>query len=387
MHHTIVNRPKPRILAACLSILITASILGLQLSVSSFAFAAEATPSPAPAIHNDYWPTDDWRTSSPEDQQMDSQKLTEILDVVKEKHINLHSLLIIRHGYIVSETYFPNHPGDEKHDLFSVTKSFVSTLVGIAIDQGYIDNLDHPVLDYFPDKTFTNMDDRKKAMTLRDFMTMQTGLAWDESLIFQMSRSPDWITYVLSLPMKAKPGTEFNYCTGCSHIVSAIIQRVTKMSTRAFGEKVLLNPLGINDINWRLDPEKIPVGGTDLQMSSRNMAKLGYLFLHKGEWDEQTIVSADWVQNATKTHVKTGVVVGTGADLDYGLMWWNYPRLKGYTALGYNGQTVFVIPDLDLMIVTTAATVNHDHDEIFDLIEKYVVPAVQDTPSDFIVAS
>lgn len=377
MHHITVNRPS-RFLATFLFAVIAACGLGLQLSASSLVLAAEATATPTPTIHSDYWPTTDWRTSSPEDQQVDSQKLTEMLDTVKEKHINLHSLLVIRHGYIVSETYFPNHTSDEKHDLFSVTKSFVSTLVGIAVDQGYIDSLDHPVLDYFPDKTFKNVDDRKKAMTLRDLITMQTGLAWDESMLYQMSRSADWISYVLSLPMNAKPGTEFNYCTGCSHVVSAIIQRTTKMNTREFAEQVLLSPLGITDINWRLDPEKIPVGGTDLQMSSRNMAKLGYLFLHNGEWDGQTIVPGDWVQNAITTQVKTG------GDLDYGLMWWNYPRLKAYTALGYNGQTVFVIPDLDLMIVTTAATVNHNHDEIFELIENDVIPAVQDMPSGFL---
>lgn len=373
VRHTTINQPRPSLIT-CLFIAITGCILGLQISLSS---AAEATPTPTPAIHNDYWPTEDWRTSSPEDQQMDSQKLTEMLDTVKEKNINLHSLLVIRHGTIVSETYFLNHPSDEKHDLFSVTKSVVSTLVGIAIDQGYIDSLDHPVLDYFPDKTFENVDDRKKDMTLRDLMTMQTGLAWDESMIFQMNRTKDWVSYVLSLPMIFKPGTHFNYCTGCSHVVSAIIQKATGMSTREFAEKVLFQPLGITDINWRLDPEKIPVGGTDLQMSARDMAKLGYLFLHNGEWDGQTIVAPKWVENAITTQVKTD------SGLGYGLMWWIDPSLKAYTALGYNGQTVFVIPDLDLIVVTTAATIDHGHNDIFALIEKYIVPAVQDAPSDF----
>ncbi len=374
MHQIFVNRPVRRNLIKWILIVTVITILGASLTLGT---AADSTPTPTPDIHSDYWPTDDWQTSPPEDQQMDSQLLTEMLDVVQEQHINLHSLLVIRHGYIVSETYFLNHPADEQHALFSVTKSFVSTLVGIAIDQGYIDTLDHPVFDFFPDKTFENIDERKKAMTLRDLMTMQTGLAWEESLLFTMERSADWVAFVLNLPMTAQPGTQFNYCTGCSHVVSAIIQKATNMSTREFAEKTLFQPLGITNIHWRLDPEKIPVGGTDLQMSARDMAKLGYLFLHNGQWDGQKIVSPEWVQAATIRQVKTD------SDLNYGLMWWDYPRLKAYTALGYNGQIVFVIPDLDLIVVTTAATVNHDHDDIFALIENDVVPAVRDAPSDF----
>ncbi len=355
-------------------ILIIVGVLSLSFTLS---VSADSTPTPSPAIRADYWPTDAWRTSSPEDQQMDSQQLAAMLDDVQQQTINLHSLLVIRHGYIVSETYFLRHPADELHDLFSVTKSFVSTLTGIAIDQGYIDTLDHPVLDFFPDKTFQNVDDRKRAMTLRDLITMQTGLDWTESMLFTMERSPDWVSYVLSLPMIFKPGTHFNYCTGCSHIVSAIIQKTTGMSTREFAETTLFKPLGIADFNWRLDPQTIPMGGTDLQMSARDMAKLGYLFLHNGQWDGQTIVSSEWVDNATSTQVKTD------SGLGYGLMWWTYPGLKAYAALGYNGQTVFVIPELDLIVVTTAATLDHGHNDIFALIEKYIVPAVQDAPPDF----
>src|SRR5207237_1016485 len=150
---------------------------------------------------------------------------------------------------------------------------------------------------------------------------------------------------------------------------------------------VLFDPLGISKILWAIDPDRIPVGGMGLNLSPRDTAKLGYLFLHNGMCDNESIVFADWFQNASAIHVKTGVVVGTGVALDYGLMWWDYPRLKAYAALGYDGQTIFNIPDLDLEVVTTAATVNHDHDDIFSLIEKYIVPAVKDMPADFLTAS
>lgn len=333
-----------------------------------------------------YFPTDEWRTSSPEDQQMDSRLLTNMVEAVQTENINLHSLLVIRHGYIVSENYFLRHPADELHDLYSVTKSFVSTLVGIAIDKGYIDSLDTPVLDFFPDIVLTNVDDRKKAMTLRDLVNMQSGLAWDESLMWEMYRSPDAVAYLLSLPVDADPGTTFNYCTGCSHAVSAIIQQATGKNTRDFAEEVLLAPLGIINIRWRTDREGTPIGGSDMQITARDMAKLGYLFLHNGEWDGETIVSPEWIEAASSEQVDTGVTVGTGSPLNYGLMWWTYPQLNAYAALGYDGQTVFVIPELDLLVVTTAATVKHDHDEIFSLIEDYIIPAVQDLPEGFLAS-
>ncbi len=370
-----ILHPYFAVLRRCFVALVILS-LGATLSL-----AQNATPTSL--IHADYFPTEDWQTSTPEEQQMDSQLLTEMVDVVQAENINLHSLLVIRHGYIVSENYFLQHPADEQHDLFSVTKSFVSTLVGIAIDQGYIESLDTPVLDFFSNKAFTHVDARKKAMTLRDLVTMQSGLEWDESLNGQMVRTRDWVTYVLNLPMRADPGTEFAYCTGCSHVVSAIIQKSVGMNTRAFAEKVLFTPLGITQLGWRTDAQSIPIGGSDLKLTARDMAKLGYLFLHNGEWDGQTIVSPEWIDAASSEQVETGVIVGTGSALNYGLMWWTYPQLKAYAALGYDGQTVFVIPDLDLLVVTTAATVTHEHDEIFDLIETYVVPAVRDAPADF----
>ncbi len=357
-------------------------VLSLPTFTSSFVFGADATPTPTPAISSDYWPTVDWRTSSPEDQQMDSQKLAQVLDTVREKKINLHSLLIMRHGSIVSETYFSPYAADRRHELYSVTKSYVSTLMGIAIDQGYIDNLDHFVLDFFPDHTFKNMDDRKKAMTLGDLVTMRAGLDWDESSsLNRLFNAPDWVTFMLDLPMKDQPGTTFNYCTGCSHILSAILEKATNSKLADFAEKVLLKPLGISDIFWQTDPDNLPIGGFGLRLKPRDMAKLGYLFLHNGQWDGQTIVSADWVQKASHTQVETG------GDLNYGWMWWTYPRFKAYTALGYDGQTVFVIPDLDLMIVTTAAIAEHNHDSIFDLIENEIVPAVKDLPKDFLTAN
>jgi CubicO group peptidase (beta-lactamase class C family) len=319
-----------------------------------------------------YWPTQGWRTSSPEEQGMDAQQLAEMLKVIKEKKLNLHSLLIIRNGYLVSETYFGSYQQGDRHELYSCTKSFIATLIGIALDKGYLKGTDQRILDFFPKQTFANPDERKSAMTLEDTLTMRTGLDWEEGdpAYRAMYRSSDWVKYVLDEPMVAAPGKQFNYCSGCSHVLSAILQQATGTDTREFADQYLFQPLGISHVVWDVDSSAIAIGGWGLQLTPRDMAKLGYLYLHQGQWDGQQVVSAKWVEDATRTHAEAG------DDLDYGYQWWTYSALGAYMALGRYGQTILVIPELDLIVVTTAQMDNHD--EIFNLVQHHILPAVQE---------
>jgi CubicO group peptidase (beta-lactamase class C family) len=330
-----------------------------------------AAPTPA-ATPSTYWPTHGWRTSSPEEQGMDSQKLAPMLDFVQQQRLSLYSLLVIRNGYLVSETYFTSDHEDTRREIYSCTKSFISTLVGIGIDKGYIDGVNRRVMDFFPGRTFENSDVRKDGMTLDDLLTMRSGLDWEESdaAYVQMYRSTDWIKFVLDKPLKEQPGTEFRYCSGCSHVLSAIIQKATGVNTREFAEKNLFGPLGISDADWDTDASGIPIGGWGLHITPRDMAKLGYLYLRNGIWDSQQIVSAGWVKTATQTYAQV-----PDDPLDYGYQWWTYPALDAYAALGRFGQTILVIPKLDLIVVTTAHL--DSHDPIFKLISSYIIPAVQ----------
>ncbi|MBN1148105.1 MAG: serine hydrolase [Anaerolineales bacterium] len=341
----------------------------------------QATPAPTPAAANDptgktgalpeYWPSAGWRASTPEEQVMDSQKLTQMLEYVEQRRLKLHSLLIIRNGYLVSETYFQNYQPDQKHELYSCTKSFIATLVGIAIEQGAISGVDQKVLQFFPGKTFENPDERKAAMTLEDLLTMTSGLDWEEGDLAyaRLYRSNDWVEHMLDLPLRTPPGERFNYCTGCSHLLSAIIQQQAGMSTQDFAEKTLFEPLGIEDYNWSLDATGIAIGGWGLQLTPRDMAKLGYLYLHDGNWDGAQIVPAAWVKEATRKHVDT-----EDEGFGYGYQWWIYPSVAAYSALGMGGQTIFVAPSLNLVVATTAEVSGHE--DIYPLIENYILPAV-----------
>jgi len=356
------NRPN-RFLALLCSLILAAC------SSSSATLAPSDVPTLS-AAKGAYWPTGDWRSSSPQEQGMDSQKLAEMLAAVQERGLNLHSLLVLRHGYLVSETYFGSYDQSTRHELYSCTKSFVSTLIGIALDKGYLSGTDRHIMDFFQVRPFANLDRQKQDMTLEDVLTMRTGLDWQEGDPGYMAlyQSPDWVQFMLDKPMAEEPGTRFNYCSGCSHLLSAILSQETGMNTRDFAEQYLFKPLGITNAKWDSDSKDIPIGGWGLQITPRDMAKLGYLYLQNGEWEGQQIVSASWVQNATQQHVDTG------GDLGYGYQWWTYPSLQAYTALGSEGQMIFVVPGSDLIVVTTAAM--DGHDEIFRLIEEYVLPAM-----------
>jgi CubicO group peptidase (beta-lactamase class C family) len=350
------HRTTPFIALLCLLVVIVAGC------------SSPAATVPASPIHS---PSEAWRTSTPEEQGMDSQKLTQMLSAIQQRDMNLHSLLIVRHGYLVSETYFGEYQQDTRHELYSCTKSFVSTLIGIAIDKGYINRTDQRVLDFFPKHTFASLDEQKGSMTLEDLLTMRSGLDWQEgdAAYRTLYQSPDWVQFMLDKPMAQPPGSQFNYCSGCSHILSAILEQATGMDPRDFADQYLFEPLGISNMQWDTNADGVPIGGWGLQMTPRDMAKLGYLYLQNGQWNGQQIVSAGWVENATRTHTETDGVLG------YGYQWWTYPSLKAYTATGRYGQTIFVIPEADMVIVTTAQMENFD--AIFQLIEEYIMPAVQ----------
>jgi CubicO group peptidase (beta-lactamase class C family) len=335
------------------------------------AAAPASAPNPLSAGES-YWPTNGWRTSPPDAQGMDPQKLTLMLQAVQAQQLNLHSLLIIRNGSIISETYFQSYTAQATHEVYSVTKSVIATLVGIAIDKHYIDAVNHPVVDFFRGYSFQPTDARKDLMTLDDLLTMRSGLDWQEedSTFRDLYQSRDWVQYMLDLPIQERPGQQFRYCSGCSHLLSAIIERRTGMNTLDFAQQTLFEPLGIHRVIWEQDRQGLPIGGWGLQLTPRDMAKLGYLYLHNGEWDGQRIVSTEWIKAAVERHTATDSKLGLG----YGYQWWTYPSMRAYAALGRDGQTIFVVPDLQLIVVTTAQV--DGHEAIFKLIEHSIVPAV-----------
>jgi CubicO group peptidase (beta-lactamase class C family) len=317
------------------------------------------------------WPTQAWPTTTPENQGMDSALLADMLASIQSQELNVHSALVIRGGFLVAEAYFhPYQPGT-KHAIFSCTKSFISALVGVASELGFIDDIETPVLDFFPSRAFANVDPRKRRMQLYHLLTMTSGLQWssDAAGIAGMLASDDWVQHVLDLPMVAPPGEQFNYCSGCSHILSAIIQQASGMSTVEFARQYLFGPLGISDFTWMTDPTGIAGGGWGLELLPRDMAKLGLLYLRQGQWANAQILPTRWVQASVREQV------AADEDLGYGYQWWIYPELGSFAAQGFGSQLIVVNPGLDLIAVFTAALA--DSAPLMTLVQDYVMSAVR----------
>jgi CubicO group peptidase (beta-lactamase class C family) len=287
---------------------------------------------------------------------------------------DIHSLLIIRNGYIVADaTFYPFAQG-HLHDLASVTKSFMSTLIGIAIDQGYIESVEQPVLDFFPDRTVANLDANKGAMTLEDLLTMRSGFECNEDVTSQMLPSPDWVQFALDLPMVAEPGTLHSYCDPNSHLLSAILQNTTGMSALAYAQEQLFGPLGVSDVSWSSDPQGRSFGAANMRLTPHDMAKLGYLFLNEGLWDGQQVVSAAWVETAT-----SALTQDSSGYVDYGYQWWVDPSGAYYEAAGYGGQKIHVLPEREMIVVMTGASGRGSGEWGERLLENYIIPSAEST--------
>jgi CubicO group peptidase (beta-lactamase class C family) len=341
----------------------------LLLSLVAVALAAFAIPrlrgAHSPSTP-DYWPTAGWRSSTPEAQGIDSVKLAELVQAIREREVPVHSLLVIRHGYVVIDATFYPYDGQTVHDVASVTKSVMTTLIGIAADQGKLD-LDDRMISFFPDRTIAHLDARKDKITVRHLVSMASGLDCtreaDELTNREMQASPDFVQFVLDREAVWEPGEHFVYCSPAIHLLSPILQQATDMTALAFAQQYLFQPLGIRAAMWERDPQGYYDGWGDLSLHPHDMAKIGLLFMQRGRWEDEQVVSRAWVEAATKVQA----VTPDDSEDPYGYGWWLDPAVEhGYRADGRGGQYIFVLPEWDMVVVTTGG--GFEMDEIAELI-------------------
>ncbi|MFZ0546812.1 MAG: serine hydrolase [Candidatus Promineifilaceae bacterium] len=351
------------------------SLLIFVLLLMAGCSAGSAVPNPP-----DYWPTGGWQTSSPEQQGVDSQTLVEMYRAIDRQAINLHSLIIIRNGYIISEAYFHPYTAENQHDIASVTKSVTATLLGIAVEQNIIKDIDQRVLSFYPDRYVENRDSRKEALALKHLLTLETGFECDLALTeMEMQQSGNWAAYLLNLPMANKPGKEWYYCSPATHLISVILEKSTGMHTREFANANLFKPLGIPEVQpaqWPSDPQGTSRGDIGLNLTPRDMAKLGLLYLQDGVWNGTRLLPEGWVSAASAEQADKGD--GTS----YGYLWTTYPHQSHYAALGMGAQQLHIFPEQNIIVVVTAALpVYAESEEINSLLNDYILPAaISDTP-------
>jgi CubicO group peptidase (beta-lactamase class C family) len=354
----------------------------IELGITSLVLAAilAACLTPAAQPQPNYWPTDGWRSAAPEEQGMNSEILLKMIEAIKEEQLPLHSLLIVRNGYLVGEIYPYPYTADQVHIVQSVTKSVIGALTGIAIEQGKIKDVDEPLLSSFPEENVLNPDEKKTAITMENLLSLTAGLDCPEDPSLGkpiMQTSGNWVGFMLDQPMVSRPGEKFNYCTGEAHLLSAILQKATGMSTRTYANQMLFSPIGIKPLleaRWPSDPQGVTLGGYGLGLTPQEMAKFGYLFLNKGKWDGTMVLPSQWVKTSTTRHNQ-----GDGKK-DYGYLWWIDPQGKWYAALGRNGQHIFVYPTENMVVVFTAALPTGDDADLIPLqklLDQYILPAVK----------
>jgi CubicO group peptidase (beta-lactamase class C family) len=327
-----------------------------------------------------------WQTSSLTEEGVDAEKINELMqriligdDTVK----NIHSVLLVKDGRLVLEEYFDGTHRNHMHPIQSDTKSIVSILMGIAVEKGFIKNIDQPVLGFFPEIAPANLEADKRAITIEHLLMMAPGLQCRDSYRYkwrglsEMRQSADWTQFMLDLPMAEAPGTRFEYCNGASFLLSAIIQKTTGMKTLDFAEKHLFSHLGIKELRWPANPQGVTIGWGEMRLKPRDMAKIGYMMLKGGNWQGKQIVSGNWVNESTQPHIKAG-------GYEYGYQWWRGNAVKdnrvidAIWAWGHGGQFIFVLPALDLVAVFTAKHYENPgfSERAFNMLTGYIIPAV-----------
>ena len=324
-----------------------------------------------------YWPTQRWQTSTPEKQGVDSEKLADMLERIKNQNINIRSAVVIRNGNVLLDAYFHPYKKDSWHIIHSCTKSITSALIGIAIDKGYIESVKTPVLEFFPERTAANLDENKKVLTLEHLLSMTSGFLARDSYLYnwqglaKMRASRDWIQYVLDLPMANAPGTKFDYSNCGSFLLSAILQESTGTNALAFAKKYLFGPLGIHEVAWPSNPQGITLGWGEMRMKPLDMAKIGFLYLNKGVWEGKQVVSSSWVEASTREQIKAGTLSD-----GYGYQWWVH-KDGYYMALGYSGQYIVVLPQQNMVVVFTSALQSFSFFVPHMLLKNYIIPAAR----------
>lgn len=328
--------------------------------------------------------TDEWKTNHLTSQDIDTSLIYRFLSQINGADHKLHSMLLIRNNRLVLETYFNGHQTNQTHDLRSTSKSIRSILLGIAIDKGFIDDINDPISKYLKSpQPKKNLDARKEAITIKHLITMASGLDcndWDPKSKGQedkVYKKKDWLQYTLDLPMLHQPGEVSHYCSMGVILMTEIISQSSGMSIDEFAEAYLFKPLGIKNIRWGHTSDKeVIASARRLYMTPRDMAKIGQLVLNQGKWKGEQIVSEKWISASTTPQTKI-----TG--LDYGYLWWNIPfKMKdktiiAKTATGNGGQYIMIIPEMELIAIFTGGAYNSQEDKLpFAIMQDVVLPSI-----------
>ncbi|MDC0558872.1 beta-lactamase family protein [Candidatus Izimaplasma bacterium] len=325
-------------------------------------------------------PVDDDPVIDIMDGKFDESFITDLDDILDDAGdiYNLYGISISVDGEIIRELHFRSRDEQSKNNVFSVTKSVTSLLVGIAIDNGFIESVEQSIGDYI-DLSQYETDDDLSAITIRHLLTMSAGIYWDDenlsSEMINLRSNENPMDLILGRGLSYVPGTEFNYSDGSAHLVSVILAEATSMPTEEFAEQYLFTPLGIDSFSWNADQNGINIGGCDLFLSNLQMDIIGNLILNKGMHNGVRVVSEEWINESTSNQISSF------AYHLYGYYWWlsNKWGVPLISARGWGGQQIYIVPDLNLVVTSSSngfvsdSTAGSQYVEIEDMVVNEII--------------
>lgn len=337
----------------------------------------------------DYTPLalDDWPVSTPEDQGLDA-RLVAALYRDAATSSTLEGLLVVKNGYLIAEAYFNGARINSKAVLASVTKSYISALVGIALDQGCLTGVDQRMADFFPGYTSQFDDPRKAQITIEDMLQMRSGYPWEEftpPYLERLLANNNWLPRIVDFPLTSDPGTAFGYSNLTAHVLGIIVARACDTSLRSYAESNLFLPIGAQVGFWPYDDLGYYYGSGDISFTARDVAKFGFLYLNEGEFEGEQVIPAEWVRDSLQSYSQdlyNNQLGGYFRDIGYGYLWWS-ARAGDHQfnyAWGHGGNLIILLEDLDMLLVTTADPLHGVWGEeswakegaILDLVGKFI---------------
>jgi len=311
---------------------------------------------------------------TPESQGVLSKGLIDFFDAVEKSDLEFHSIMINRNGKTILEGWWNPFQKEYVHTLYSLSKSFTSTAIGMLHDEGKLD-VSTPVISFFPDKLPSDVSENLAAMRIHDLLTMHTGHDEDTMGKLRASGDPDWVKAFLHLDVPLKPGTHFLYNTGATYMLSAIVKKISGQNAMSYLKPRLFDPLGITGADWEEDPQGINVGGYGLRVHTEDILHFGQLYLQKGQWNDKQLLSPEWIAEATRRQVES-----QDNDSDwgqgYGYQFWMC-KPGCYRGDGAYGQFCIVVPDKNAVIAITSET--RDMGASMQLVWDHILPAMKDS--------
>lgn len=321
-------------------------------------------------------PTSPLPRSTPEAQGIPSAAILAFLQAVEQNDCGLHSFMFLRHGHVVAEGWWAPYKRSAPHMLFSLSKSFTSTAVGIAVAEGRL-SVDDPVLAFFPAEAPCRPSANLAAMRVRHLLSMSTGHDHDTTPYLRLRRDGDWPRAFLARPVAYEPGTFFLYNTGATYMLSAIVQRVTGQTLLDYLRPRLFEPLGIANPTWETCPRGVNTGGFGLSTTTEDIARFGQLYLQRGAWQGRQLVPESWVAAASAKQIANDTNIAPDWQQGYGYQFWRC-RHGAYRGDGAFGQFCVVLPEQDAVIAITGGT--PDMQAVLDLVWAHLLPALGPAP-------